>query len=503
MRILRITSPEVQTSRFEASMPAPIICQPGTKMSLKSLSFQIAKSTSFNIPDNTYSFDFGVGDGNLYTVTLPAGNYNQVSLIQKLKYLMNSALSGNYNQRDTNHYGFEWTARVTSDDFFVLSFGRVATRNQTSDRLKLIKMNYDVGNNKFSRDATATSTRNDYTSYGQCKNITCRGGMSTAIKLTATDDATAQATNFFVALHEGITPDNRVAIADMKFAVFNGNEQSRNGYYAIKKLGGGYFQTDQQIKNNDIICIYKDYEPTSKVASINFGVIADGTTEMIPIYAQTLKPDAPLDERLIYDNLVNTSLHYTFAFSAKNDQPTGAQVQFEGCAITESPFQISTAQGEYSMVDELPDVFYSDLAGKDPSNVNLVFPYASLRNLLGFVASDYDKFAISGSFVAENIFAIGLNKIGDDLVVVINNDVELDGYDFLTGLKSNILAVIPMESLNVDKTGSGYSYVETNPVFIDIKNKYNINLNTLNVSIKAGNQYLNLEDKIYMQILLD
>lgn len=505
MRILRVVSPTVSTSRFESTIPAPIICEPGTKIALKSLSLELERVSNYVVSDDSYYLIFGVGDDTeTYKVTMPTGTYNNVSFLQKLKYLMNCALSGNPNDIARNAYGFEWNYKQNTDGRLVLFFGRNATRNQTSDRIKLEKMDYEYdalsGDTTYRKDTTSPDAQN-FGSYGQCKFICARGGFSSFITLD-TDDTTAAETRFLVGIHSGMTTGAIVTIDAMKFCVCNAVETgfSKPGKYGVKLLGGSKTSTDREIKGGDIISIHKAYDLVTGIASINFAVKSVGDAEFTTVVSQPLLVKG---DTLVYDEFINGNMHYTFAFNRKADQPAAADVGFTNVAITESPFQIATVQGNYSTTDEIADIYYSDITNKEQSLVSLDLPSLAMRNLLGYAQAFDSKTAISGSFPADYIFSIKLNQIGDDLVVVINNDVELTGFDFLTGLKSNILAVIPLESLQSNVQGTGVSYIEPFPTFIDIKNKYPINLNTLNVSIKAGNNYIPLTDKVYMQILLD
>lgn len=93
------------------------------------------------------------------------------------------------------------------------------------------------------------------------------------------------------------------------------------------------------------------------------------------------------------------------------------------------------------------------------------------------------------------------DNLGDDLVVVLEN-LPIDGYDFYENKKSAIAAVIPFESLK--NQSNGYSYIEPFPTFVDVNNKESLNVNTFYVSIKMAGQFIqNMTDKIYLQLLLD
>ena len=89
---------------------------------------------------------------------------------------------------------------------------------------------------------------------------------------------------------------------------------------------------------------------------------------------------------------------------------------------------------------------------------------------------------------------------GDDLVVVLEN-LGIDGYDFLTNQKSAIVAIVPSESLNV--VGNGVSYIEPFPTFVNLNNEKSMNINNFYVSIKQGSDFIQITDRMYLQLLIE
>lgn len=476
VKIIRLVSDELQTSRFVKTISAPLMVKPNSKIAIKSISFDLKKTTTFVVDDDSYYYDFSVGDetGNDYIffrVQVPLGTYTLVSFINMIQYLMNEKLEAlTPNQ---NSWGFEWALQLNSN-ILSMSFDRKDLGVINSNDLALTYMT-PGGNNTYSRSAQAIGA--GYDSFAQSKLPLCKGGSVATITISGNNPLES---DFIVGLYNNIVGTSTILLKNASVAVFNDG-----GKYWVRRIDGNDVSTDVDIENADTLFFYKEYDAVNNRGRIKCDVIKETTNINI------------LND-FVTETFVNQNQYFTFAIGSVD---TGL-LEFAEPSIIASPFAQSTANGIYSVVPYANNVYKSDVSNRLASNVQLVFNSTNMRTFLGYAGISYAENLLSGHFTAD--YQIGqngvLNDLTEDVVVVLEN-LPIDGYDFLENKKSAIVAVIPIESLL--KNGVNYSYTENFPTYVSLNNKEEQNFNNFYVSIKSGAQYMNVENKIYMQLLLD
>ena len=476
MRIIRLVSDELQTSRFVKTISAPLMVKPESKIALKSISFDLKKTTTFVIDDDGYYLDFSVGDTDesgyiFYRAQVPLGTYTLTSFINMVQYLINEKLQA--LTPDENSWGFEWALQLNGN-ILSMSFNRADLGVINSNNLALTEM-IAGANNTYTRSPAALGT--GYDSFAQSKLPLCKGGSNASIIIGGNNPLES---DFIIGLYNSIVGTSTILLANASVAVFNDG-----GVYWVRRIDGSDLATDVEIEVADVVRFYKEYDAENNRGRIKCDII---------------KESGPINvlNDFVTENFVNENQYFTFAIGS-ND--TGL-LELAEPSIIASPFAQSTANGIYSVVPYANNVYQSDITQRLASNVQLVFNSTEMRTFLGYAGITYAENLLSGHFTAD--YPIGQNGILNDLtedVVVVLENLPIDGYDFLENKKSAIVAVIPIESLL--KNGVNYSYTENFPTYVSLNNKEEQNFNNFYVSVKSGTQYMNVENKIYMQLLLD
>lgn len=473
-RIIRLVSDIVSTSRFTKAMPAPIIIAPDSTIALKSISFELAKDTTFDVPDDTYFFYFSVGDKNeqgrdiQYRVTVPQGTYTQDSLLQTLQFGMNQVLAG--VDATDNSYGFEWSLSVDTSGILTMAFDRNDKANIQSADIAVTGI--EASGNTYTKTAADTG---EYNAFAQVKPVLCRGGLSSQITLGGTSPETSQ---FIVGLCPNIIQGGVTDIEAFSFAVFN--QAGSGGKYSVRTQTGAIINTTVDIQTGADIEIIKEYD-------------VDEARGWISAY----QDDTLIYREYVIPSLLNNIHYFTFAIS-----DGGADISFSNPALTPSPFVTKTAGGAYTLNRVAPSIYVSDLNTRAPSKVTLVFSSPSMQQFLGFLGTTLSLNAVSGNFVANSAVAAMVMQVGDDLIVELQN-LPIEGYDTLSGLMAPIVAVIPVESLSRDTSGLGFSYIEPFATKVKLHNKSPLNVNAMYVNIRSGNSNLALADRVFIQLLVE
>lgn len=473
MKIIRLVSDVLTTSIFDKAINTPIIMKPGSKIALKSLSFETEHALSFQITDFTYQLDFTVGDRRqsnyiYYRIVVKPGSYNLITFLQYLKFQMNTILSGMNNTE--NCYGFEWNPTVVNDKVN-FSFGRGEYLLLANPLLN----NMTVNNNVYSK----TNVSVDLDSYCQSNSYICRGGFASECTLVQTQGGTIGNSVFYVGLcNNKFTPTNKPTLqaSDFNFAVFS---DGQTGLYKVKTFNGDTLNTDVVIQPNDKILINKDGDDFYGYMKI---FIKKGASQPVLIYSLDLT-----------QSMVLSNPYYTFALGAGSNNIT-----INSPTQISSPFISSTVDGKYIVNEILPNITYN-VNSPSVSYIGIRFLTNIMQSFLGFLTDNVSLITYIGTFVADQIAGVDLIAVGDDLVVEILN-LNLDGYDSLKQAKSSILAIIPIESLS--KNGFGFSYIEPFPTFTSMHFTEPTTVNTFSVVIRAGLNQIKLTDKVYMQLLI-
>lgn len=473
-RIIRLASDPVTVSRFQKAMPAPVLCEPNSTIALKSLSFELAKDTTFDIPDSSYFFYYSIGDKNeqnrdiQYLIQLTPGTYTQSSLIQSLQFQMNQTLAG-VDPTD-NQYGFEWRLSLDTNGKLNMAFDRADLGNVQSANINLTGI--AVSGNTYTKSAVDTG---EFNAFAQVKPLVSKGGFKTQVTLGGISPET---TEFIV----GLCPDNiQGGVTDSEafsFAVLN--QGGTNGKYSVRTQSGALIITEVDIQTGATVEILKEFD-----------------TEENRGWISAYQDDTLIYREYVTETFLNANHYYTWAIG-----DGGADISFINPAITQSPFVTSSPGGAYTLNSIAPSIYISDLNTRSPSVVTIVFSSPSMQQFLGFSGTTLKLNAVSGNFVGDSTVAASVVNIGEDLVVELLN-MPIEGYDTLTGLAAPILAVIPVESLARDVSGLGFSYIEPFVTRVKLHNKTQINVNTFYVNIRSGSNYLSLTDRVYMQLLLD
>jgi hypothetical protein len=472
-RIIRLVSDVLTTSRFNKAMPAPIIIPPESTIALKSISFELAKDTTFDVPDGSYYFYYSVGDKDeqnrdiQYRVLVPQGTYTQDSLLQTLQFQMNQALSG--EEPAANCYGFEWSLSVDTTGILTMSFDR-------ADKAAIQSADVDLNNmqalsNVYTKLGADTG---EYNAFMQVKPVMCRGGFNSEIQLGGTSPETSE---FIVGLCPNIIQGGLTDVEAFSFAVFC---DTTSGQYKARTLTGNIVTTTIDVQTGATIKIIKGYD-----------------TESSKGFIAAYQDDDLIIQQDVIESLINNIHYFTVAIG-----DGGADISFSNPALIQSPFVSKSPAGAYTLNKVAPSIYVSDLNTRAPSKVTVVFSSPAMQQFLGFLGTTLSLNVVSGSFTSNSPVAALVMKVGEDLIIELQN-LPIEGYDTLSGLMAPIVAVIPVESLSSDASGLGFSYIEPFVTKVKLHNKSPLNVNTFYVNIRSGNSNLALADRVYMQLLVE
>jgi len=186
MKIIRLVSDQVSQdqqfkSRFTKACSAPIIFNPYSKISLKSLSFELSHTNDFIVDNNLYALAYSTGDKaeNIYifkNIIIPQNTYNITTFMDQLQYLMNASLSS--LSFTSNDFGFEWSLTFENNKL-MMSYGRSANSPVLPADMTLLNMTST--NNIYAKTNIPDSGTID--AYSQNKNYVCRGGLSISAEI--------------------------------------------------------------------------------------------------------------------------------------------------------------------------------------------------------------------------------------------------------------------------------------------------------------------------------
>lgn len=476
MKIVRLVSDVVSTSQFSKGCSAPIIIKKDGKIGLKSLSFETLHTSDFEVTDASYKLSFTVGDVDgdglpiSYTITVPNGVYNIKTFLEYLTAKMNFWMAS--FDPVLNSFGLEWLVSNYNGkcDF---AFGKSEYVLIQSSDFNLVKC--------VSNDNTYTKNvpSDVLDSYAQCTKYLCKGGVFATVTIDCLNDFDPGAgCIFYVGLSNLFNPVTKTLLNGSDFNVAIFSDGASGNYKFIHD--GIITNSNAPINDGDVLCFRRN------IIGYFLAYILNADGQVIGSYSFSMPNSFILNEQFL-----------TMAFG------DGCTEDFTliNPTATLSPFIQNSINGAYSTVDSLPNIYFnSNLKAVTPSSVLIEFVGPYLQDVLGYNSNILAYNGISGSFVSNLPIRLGFNNLGDDLVVEVSN-LNLDGYDFLENRKSSILAVIPLESLS--QKDYGYSYIEPFPTFSSLNNKEDININTFYISIKSGSQLVKLQDRIFMQLLIE
>lgn len=460
MKIIRLVSDELTKSIFQKSTSAPIMIKPNSSIALKSLSFELKHDLDFVIDSDDYVMSISTDNKTFVIIQIPRGKYNRTSFMNYLTYQFNYFMT-TINQ---NEVGTEWVSTIANDD----KVNICVSRSDLETVSNFSTLNITANENAYKK----TTQSNVFDSYAQCKSFICRGGLYNLI--TVGGDYTNQ---FIYGLSNELfntTQKTTLTTDDFVCCVFTDGISPN---YRFKNESGEIINTNCPINIGDVISIKKN-------------TVSDY------IYIQFYIDNILIGQFQPSENFTISQLYTTFAFGTTSptfNLNTPQQITSAFCQVS--------AEGTYSALETLPNVYSSDNLTAASIKSAIRFDSSTMQTFMGYDAQKITMSGVASNYAANNIFGLPLTfQAGDDLVVEIQN-LNIDGYDFLENKKASIVAVIPIESLT--KNAFGYSYIEPFPTFLSLNNDQLTNINSFYVSIKSGGQYLDLTDKIFMQLLIN
>lgn len=453
MRLLRLTT-ENENCLFESEFNNDLIIKPYSQIALSSFTTQLDNlNLTIDAQNNQISFTVN-GDVNYKTLTLPNGVYTSATIENfwiTTTQLFNKSML--FVSKEINR---QWRCGVEGGRAsFECYYGSlVAPKNSLTGPLyNSVGLTITNGQSgAFKR--TTIGTGND--SYLYIKSPVNKGAGLLRAKVFV-DDSAGTNTGFIL----GYTAENPpVSTNPMPYDPIN-------YIYAIKhtKVGENYFIIKNGVAtDSDIPSVLNDTLEIQTVGGVvNFYVIRD----VSPYYIEVLGDSS-------YNHLDDIFPLAMFI---------GSDSQFSNIQFTSDPYYNRIKYPSDELEASNPSIIIPATVGTE-TNFFLLFNNPDLATLLGFKNSRYPssgtKLFANVEFIAEEPFT--LRDFSESYVVELLN-IKLDSMDTQTKGPRSILYVIPQ--LSAIKEHVVYQVPQL--IFLNINNKYDINLREVKARVLKDN----------------
>tara|TARA_R110002073_G_scaffold203961_4_gene363803 strand:- start:143 stop:1603 length:1461 start_codon:yes stop_codon:yes gene_type:complete len=453
MKLIRIASSDQLTGLFSNEFSEAITLPPQSKIALlngmfasdsKSISIPVGTTISFS-PKNSVS---------AVSATLPEGNYSQTTLITTLRQLMNQALP----RATMNTVCFVWDVSTSQKGVVSLSFLR--TKAQAMDFSKAYNMNVSSAG-----VFVATSDGSSDTA-GQFKNY-------------AYSDKTVLPYNNVIRIRpfRNSTANNTVPFI---FGLLNEKPDTSSKTF----LSAADFMFGIESDGVNIRYIYN-------------GAVITGQTYLVGAGTNQVNPKKATGINIVF---TRNAVNYTDTAETVHTIPIDFNVKGFTPAIglrnttdsirdtfyTPNPYESSSiANATITGYDyPLPTTLHLDesLVGASPhATIVTVTMNEKMRVVLGFDTDPVPLQAINGSYVAQTPIQIS-NTPTSITVECPNLGGLIESYDGISQKRRPIVAVIPA----MEQTSGMLTYQPGYPMFIDLNNRFPIQLSKLEVRLLSS-----------------
>lgn len=445
MKLIRIASADQLTGLFSNEFSEAITLPPQSKIALLNGVFAMNSKSIYVPSDATITFKPKNGVDEV-TATLLSGYYTQTSLLTAVTQIMNYALP----QSVMGTTCFAWSAALTKHHVS-LNFARSAQTIFPPDNLKKLTF----ANNVFTSTAT-TAGGGQFESFGY-SNVTVLP-YNTELGLTPYDGtgAASDAVHFIYGLlySKPTSATTFLRQQDFKFGIFyNGSDAS----YII---------------NGNIVAT-EEYFPSI------------GST--ITFDRNTVNFDEEFDTT-ITDAFSTDGYHLGFGLRAN-------AVSIRDTLFNQNPFVSSSiTNGVVSKLKfPLEQILHSDNSlGTTASATKVTVTMSdTMKTVLGFDDNPTPMTATQGNYVGS--LPISTSSTPTSITVELPNlGGQIESYDGISQKRRPIVAVVP--SLNA--SSGMLTYEPPHPPFIDLGNRYPIQLSKLEVRLLSSfdDSEVNLEN---------